>query len=89
MGFKKRYIVRGIEKIQRRDDKGHFLPKARKYIVKTCPKVTYTRDIVNAKLFNSFAKANYAMYGISNMSDKLYDFDVIPINFILEEDEKR
>ena len=88
MSLSKRYIVRGIEKIQRRDNKGHFLPKAKKYIIKTCPKVGYTRDITNAKLFKSFAKANYAMYGISDISNKLYDFDVVEINFIISENEK-
>jgi len=80
MAEKTYYIVRGKEKVQIRDSKGHFLPKRVKYVTKSCPKAEYSRQLDKAKLFSSFPKANYALFGINKVSEKLYDFDIVPVN---------
>jgi len=81
------FIVRGTEKIQYRDSAGHFLPKRKKYIKKSCPKTVYSRDISKARLFNSYAKANYALHGINTISRSGYDFDIVQVELTIQENE--
>lgn len=83
MAETKKYIVRGIEKKQQRDKKGRFLPKREKYITKSCPKVEYSFCLEKAKLYSSYAKANYALHGINERSEKIYEFEVIPVTFMI------
>ena len=79
------YVVKGIEKKISRDSKGRFLPKKKKYISITCPKVGWTHDLHKAKLFNSVSKANYALWGINAISEKRYDFNITEVKSVIEE----
>ena len=83
----KYFIVRGTRKKQERDGNGRFLPKKRKYIIKTCPKVLYSTNLSDSKLFKSFSRANYALHGISGASEREYDFDIVQVNVRFEESE--
>ena len=87
MANKTYFIVRGTEKVQYRDSAGRFLPKRVKYITKSCPKTIYSRDLSKAKLFGSYAKANYALHGINAISKNGYDFDIVQVELTIQENE--
>ncbi len=79
------FVVRGTQKIQCRDSAGRFLPKRVKYITKSCPKTIYSCDLSKAKLFSSYARANYALHGINIISDNGYYFDIIKVELTFQE----
>jgi hypothetical protein len=89
MAEKTCFIVRGIKKIQERDASGRFLPRSKKYVIKSCPKVLFTRDLNKSKLFNSYSKANYVLHGISKKSESAYDFEIVQVQVRIEENEER
>ena len=83
-----KYIVYALEKVQKRDSAGKFLKKEKRYISKHCPKVILSRNIFDAKRYDSYSKASYALGGACAKQKNKYDFYVTKVKIKYEIDEK-
>lgn len=81
---KEYYVVCATEKEQKRDEKGKFLKKRKKFLKNNCPKSVYTWSLDDAKLFGSHSKASFAINSINKITDKKYDIDVLRVKKTVE-----